>query len=145
MKLSPKTYAKVLVELMIEKKADKKVLDPVKSAKGGVALEEQQFNWVNNFLKLLVKNGDMKKAKEIITLTEKLYFQKLGKRKVTLETARKIKDDKITKGFLKSSDVVNEVIKEDLIAGMRIIINDEKQLDFSLKNILEETFKSDIL
>jgi F0F1-type ATP synthase delta subunit len=95
---------------------------------------------VKNFLKLLKKNGDLNKAKEIILLAERLYFRKIGKRRITIETARKTKNP-----FTNSHGLVNNIIEEkvnpELIAGVKVIIDDEKQLDFSLKRRLEEIFK----
>lgn len=122
MKFSSKIYAKVLLEMISEKKDknEKKIID--------------------NFFKILEKNRDLKKAKEVISLIEKMYFKKIGKRKVELETARKIDYKNLGGNFLKESDIIEEKINPDLVAGIKIIINDEKQLDFSLKNKLDSIF-----
>lgn len=122
MKYSSRIYAKVLAELMAEKKSDKKIAD--------------------NFLKLLEKNGDAKKIKEIISLAEKIYFNKAGKRKIILETARKTNNKELISKIAKEKDVVQEKINPNLVAGVKIIINNEKQLDFSLKRKLEQTFNN---
>jgi len=114
-KYKAKIYAQVLVDLIIEKKS--------KDA-------------IGRFIKLLGKNGDMKKAKEIISLAEGLYFQKTGKRKIILEIARKTKNSADL--FAKKNDVVEEKINPELIAGIKVIINGEKQLDFSLQKRLQE-------
>ena len=73
MKIKPKIYARVLVDVMMSKKNagnEKKIVD--------------------NFLKLLKKNVDVKNATEIIRLAEVFILQKTGNKKITLETARDI-------------------------------------------------------
>jgi len=110
MKIKAKDYAKALVDI---KKFDAK-----------------------HFLRILQKNGDTKKLKEIVLLTEKLLLEKSGNKKVIIEMARKA----AVKLSLKKGDVVEEKINPDLIAGVKIIIDGEKQLDFSLKNKLEKIF-----
>ena len=119
MKYKSKIYAEAIADLELESKSDKKKIS-------------------DSFLKILQKNGDMKKAKEVISLAENLYFKKTGKRKVILEMARKIKN--ISDLFTKKDDVVKEKINPEIVAGIKIIINNEKQLDFSLKNKLDRIF-----
>lgn len=122
MKHKPNVYAKALAEIMVAKKDNGKI--------------------VNNFLKLLEKNGDLKKAKQIVSLAEKLYLQKIGRNKIILETARKINHKEISSKVFKEKDIVQEKINPELIAGIKIIVNNEKQLDFSLKKKLEEIFNN---
>ena len=122
MKYSNRIYAKALVDLMAEKKSvnEKKMVD--------------------NFLKILQKNGDLKKAKQIILLAEKLYLQKTGNKNIIIETARKISSKGMLDYFVKKNDVVEEKVNPEIIAGIKIIINNEQQLDFSLSKKLEEVF-----
>ncbi len=42
--------------------------------------------------------------------------------------------------FVKPDDVIEERIDQELIAGIRIILDDELQFDGSLKNKLEKAF-----
>lgn len=123
MKYKPKQYAAALAEAMLKPGADgKKIAD--------------------NFLEFLKRSGDMKKAKEIISLAENLFVKKTGRRKVVIETARKIKPEQ--KGLLASvaqkGDIVSEKINKDLIAGIKIIINDE-QLDMSMQRKIQNIFR----
>lgn len=122
MKYKSKIYAEALVGLMDSKKA------------GGSKI-------IDNFIELLKKNGDMKKAKEIISLAEAIFLKKTGKRKVTVETARKI--GRNLSALLSKelqADAIEEKINPEIIAGIKIIVNNEKQLDFSLKGKLEKIF-----
>ena len=123
MKIKPKIYARVLVDVMMSKKNtgnEKKIVD--------------------NFLKLLKKNVDVKNATEIIRLAEVFILQKTGNKKITLETARDIGRKNIFKEIVRRHDIVEQKINPELIAGIRITVNGEKQLDFSLKNKLDKIF-----
>ena len=82
----------------------------------------------------------MKKAKEILALAQDLFIKKTGRRKITLETARKVDKKPLLNELLNAGDVVEEKINNDLIAGIKIIINDS-QLDLSLQKKLNTIFK----
>lgn len=102
----------------------------------GAIIEMKKLNY-KKFFHVLEKNGDTKKLKEIAVLVEKMLLQKSGNQKITLETARPLQK-KVKVG--RRGDVVEEKINPNLIAGIKIIIDGEKQLDFSLKNKLEQIF-----
>ena len=95
-----------------------------------------------NFAKLLVREGLEKKSKEILELAQDLILAKQGKKKITLETARKMtaQQKKIAEGFAKNGDVIKEKINPELIAGIKIIINNSKQFDGSMKSKLRNIF-----
>jgi len=114
-----KLYAKALAEIISKKGIDDKKV-------------------VNNFVKLLVKTGQIAKAKEILDLVEGLILAKHGKNKITFETARKVtaSQKKMLENFVKKGDVVKEKINPGLIAGVKIIINDSQQFDTSMQSKL---------
>ena len=122
-----KLYAKALAEIMSEKPA---------SAEASAWQEKI----TDNFLKLLIKEGLEKKAKEILNLAEDFLLQKQGKRKITFETARKITDSqrKLLDNFTNKGDIVKEKINSELIAGIKIIINESKQFDASMQSKLQK-------
>jgi|SRR3989344_5832043 len=124
MKYKAKFYAKILVDLMQE---DKNLTE--KSRK------------VKLFLDFISSSGDRKQGKEIILLAEKLYAEKTGKRKIILETARKTDISAISKKIKKDGDFLTQKINPDITAGVKITVNDQKQLDFSLKNKLDKIFE----
>jgi len=119
-----KLYAKALAEIIFEGKASNKEI-------------------VNNFVKFLVNKGLEKQAKEILDLAEDLLLQKQGKSKITFETARKItpSQQKILESFAKKGDIVKEKINPELIAGIKIIINESKQFDASMQSKLQNLLK----
>jgi F0F1-type ATP synthase delta subunit len=123
MKIKPKIYAEALAQIMAERKS---------------AQEKEKI--VEKFLKLLEKNGDMGKAKEILAFAENLFIKKTGRRKVVIETARKADKKALLKEIEMAGDIVQEKINPELIAGIKIIINDQ-QLDLSLQKKLQTIFK----
>ena len=122
MKNKVKIYAAALAELIMETKpaSQKKIAD--------------------NFFKLIVKNNYAAKAGEIVALAEDIILKKKGNKKIILQTARKIDGKRVIKSFIKEGDVVESEINPEIIAGIKVIINNEKQLDFSLKNKLDKIF-----
>jgi F0F1-type ATP synthase delta subunit len=112
-------YAKALVEVL----SDPKVND--ESA-------------AQNFLALVKKNNDEGHLKKILEEASRFARGRGGVRKVTVESARELKvtQKDLVKRFIKPGDVVEERIDPELIAGIRIILNDELQFDGSLKNKL---------
>ena len=119
MKIKTKDYALALAALIYEAKSDAKDI-------------------TERFLELLVKNGDIKKAKEILVAAEKLLLAKTGNKKIVLEMARS--SGAASTAFLKKGDVLEKKINPELIAGVKIVIDDEKQLDFSLAKKLNQIF-----
>ena len=118
-----KLYAKALAEILSQKRIDEKKI-------------------TDNFVKLLVKTGLEKKAQEILDLAEDFILLKQGKRKIVFQTARKMPagQKKLLHKFIKEGDTVKEKINSELIAGIKIIINDSKQLDASMQNKLRSIF-----
>ncbi len=125
MKYKSKDYAKALVELILKE-----------------TTPTQEKKLSDNFLKLLEKNRDNSKAKKIIDLAESLFFKKTGRKKIILETARKMgSEQKGLFGFLvKRGDIVQEKINKELIAGVKITVNNEKQIDFSMLKKIQNIF-----
>ena len=120
MKHKAKLYAKALAEIITEGKT------------AGVA---------RAFFNLLEKNGDMKKAAEIVALAERQLLKQGGNRQIVLQTAREADAEGLMKAIAKKGDAVKLETKPDLVAGVKIIIDNEKQLDFSLKSKLDAIFK----
>jgi F0F1-type ATP synthase delta subunit len=118
-----KLYAKALAEVLVKKGVDERKI-------------------VANFVKILVSAGLQKKSKEILNLAEYLVLAKQGKRKICFETARKmtVGQKKLMDNFIKNEDKVSEKINSELIAGIKIIINDSKQFDATLYSKLQNIF-----
>jgi F0F1-type ATP synthase delta subunit len=95
-----------------------------------------------NFMALLRKNGDESHARKIVEETARIFRRTSGLRKVTIESARPLskKQKNALAGILKKDDDVEERVNPDLIAGIRIIMNDEMQFDGSMKKKLDAIF-----
>ena len=118
-----KSYAKALAEVINSGKVDDKKI-------------------ASNFTKFLISSGYISKAKEILDLAEDFILAKNKNRRITIETARKatINQKKMLERFVKSGDVVKEKVNPELIAGVKIIINDSKQFDSSLQSKLQNIY-----
>ena len=121
MKYSAQTYAKALVEVLTSHEPKAK---------------DEEI--AQNFLALVRKNNDEGHLKKILEEASRFARGRGGVRKVTVESARELKATQkdLVKQFIKPGDVVEERIDPELIAGIRIILNDELQFDGSLKNKL---------
>lgn len=121
-----KIYARALVEVIStesdERKREKAVL---------------------NLVTLLKKRGDLKNASKIIDLVKKLLAKKSGGKKITFETARKLSenDRNALLKMVSEKDFVEERINPEIVAGIKIIINDEYQLDNSIFKKIKGIFK----
>jgi len=112
-----------LAQAILDKKADEKKI-------------------AKNFMLLLIKSGYLGKAKSIVDLAEEIILKNKGNKKITIETARKLTAENRTllKKFIKDEDMVKEKINSDLIAGVKIVVNNEKQFDNSMQKKLREIF-----
>ena len=124
MKYSPKLYAKALSELA-----------------AAPLVKNEETELVKNFLKIVKKNNDAHQTKKIFEETEKLLRMKSGRRKIAIESARKINYISAgLKSFLKAGDIIEERINPELIAGIKITVNDETQFDGTLARKLKKLF-----
>jgi F0F1-type ATP synthase delta subunit len=129
MKYAPHIYAKALVEVLSDTKRT--------SGKDDAVIAK-------NFLALVRRNNDEAHLKKILEEAGRFARVHSGVRKVTVESARALgpAQRKAVEHFIKPGDVVDERIDPELIAGIRIILNDEMQFDGSLKNKLNHVLSS---
>lgn len=99
---------------------------------------------IKNFLELVRRNGDEAHLKKIIEEAGRLARAKSGIRKVSIESARTLTtaQEKEIAQFLKAGDVVEHAIDPTLIAGIRLIVDDEMQFDGSLRGKLDNVFRN---
>jgi len=124
MKYKVKDYAKSLVEILSNNKLNDKKL-------------------TISFIKLLERQGDFAKAKEILEQAEFLITKQQGKKSVVLETARKLTESqkKNLAKFIEKGDIVKEKINPELIAGIKIIVDGERQFDQTMLKKINSLFK----
>jgi F0F1-type ATP synthase delta subunit len=98
----------------------------------------QKEKIIKNFLALIQKNKDTRQLKKIIDFASKIIYKKEGRQRIILETARPQNNLKnLFQKFFNEKDIIEEKINPNILAGIRIVINDEKELDFSFKKRLE--------
>ena len=124
-KLSVTSMAKALADLSLEKMS-----------------AEKEKEAANESVKLLLQHKLLPASDKIISLAQDYMLQRKGNKIVSIETAREMNasQKKLASGFIEQGDNVSYHINTNLIAGIRITINNEKQLDFSLKRKLDEVF-----
>lgn len=125
MKYSVNTYAKALAEVAMDPKTN-------------------EAEAIKNFLALVRRNGDESHLRNIVAAAARLMWGKAGMRKVTIESARKLAYPAKTmfSSFIKPQDIVEEKINSELVAGVRIIVNEDLQFDGSLKGKLDKLFST---
>lgn len=127
MKYPAHIYAKALAEVIVAAKA---------------ASDTEQDAIVRRFVALVRKNGDEAHLRKIVEEAARFVRGKSGVRKVMMETARPLgaAQKKQLAAFTKAGDVIVEKVNPELVAGVKIIVNDELQFDGSLKGKLDKLF-----
>ena len=121
----------------VDKKAKKEFIDEVFKPKGTL----------KHFLHLLVDKGRIGYLKDILNTYLRLVNEHHGIKEVTLISARPLKkDDKerlkeSLKTKLKAPIDLEEVIDEDLIAGIKLIV-DDKVIDMSIRKKITDLRKT---
>jgi F0F1-type ATP synthase delta subunit len=97
---------------------------------------------IDNFVKVLATARLLGKVKDILGMAEGFILAEQGKKKIVFETARKVTPSqrKLLNSIIKQGDIVNEKLNSQLIAGIKIIINDSKQFDASMQSKLRDIF-----
>ena len=92
-----------------------------------------------HFLALIRRNGDEMQLSKIVKEAARLAG---GVREVVVASARPLSktQQQLVKNFLKPSDRVQYEIDPGLVAGVKIVVNDEMQLDGTLKAKLDKLF-----
>jgi len=125
MKYSLKNYGQALAEAILEKE------------------NPSQNDVARNFINMLRRSGDEAHAEKIIKEAERILRKKDGIRAVVFESARPLgaAQQKSLNVFSRSGDVISYRTDPRLIAGIRILIDDEKEFDGSLKGKLDKLFQ----
>jgi len=95
-----------------------------------------------HLLNLLAKNGDTHRAAHVVYEIEKLEVVKQGGMMVQVEFAREPQrlDEEKIRGQFTMADRITSRINPELIAGTRITLNDESELDLSLAGKMRMLF-----
>lgn len=95
---------------------------------------------IKNLLELIKANRDQKKLKNILFSVKKITVKKNNGRLLLIESARQNShaSEKIIGSLARPEDIVESKINKDLIAGIKIIINDELLLDGSFSTKIKK-------
>lgn len=106
--------------------------------------KEEQKQIANRFLQIVYKNRDKQKLGRILEETEKIILIKTDTAKVRLESVEpvsaKLKHE--IKEVINKNVLFSEKIKPELLAGIKILINDELLIDASAQSRLNKIFAS---
>lgn len=97
---------------------------------------------IRNFTGLLRKSGDETHAGKIIKEAARILLLENGGREIVFESARPLMESsrKALKGFAGAKDTVTLRTDPDLIAGVRVLVNGEREFDGSLRGKLDKIF-----
>ena len=94
------------------------------------------------FLQAVARKGDARKLPAVVRELERSDVHAKGGRMVTIEFARTLGHETSEfKSFLKPEDHLENRVNPDLVAGVRITIDEERELDFSLARRLNKMFR----
>ena len=122
MRYSPTLYAKAIREVI--KETPKPHHDDV----------------VKNFCEMVAKNGDLTSSPKIVVAIAEQEAHEHGGKVVNVEFAREMSEaaiKKVTKRF-HAHDLVSVKVTPALVAGVRITVDNEKELDESLQRKLNK-------
>ncbi len=121
------------------------VSDYAKALDGAVAAPKaDDAANAKNFLALLRRHGDGSRLEKILDEAARLARGKHGVREVTIASARPLTASQAiaAKKFLKPGDMATYALDPALVAGVKIVVNDEMQFDGSLKSKLDALFNA---
>ncbi|KKU52758.1 MAG: hypothetical protein A3F26_00450 [Candidatus Ryanbacteria bacterium RIFCSPHIGHO2_12_FULL_47_12b] len=94
------------------------------------------------FVQAVARKGDARKLPAVVRELERSDVHAKGGRMVTIEFARTLGHETSEfKSFLKPEDHLENRVNPDLVAGVRITIDEERELDFSLARRLNKMFR----
>ncbi len=98
---------------------------------------------IEKFIEAIKKNNDWARRTQILEACEKKWRHLHGKSLITIESARPLSSEqqsKLTNQWKNKNSDIEYKINNSLIAGVKVIINEEKQFDVSLKRKLATLF-----
>lgn len=102
---------------------------------------EKEKEILRNFIKAVMDRGGIRQWPKILAASEKALREKEGLRKVFVESARPINDvrSKLS-GFIQKEDIIEEKVDPEIVAGIKITLDDNRQFDGSLSKKLNTLF-----
>lgn len=125
MRYAPKQYAAALFKVL------------------AVAPEKEQKKILKRFLSLLIQKGDTARLGFVLREVERQYLQSTRMKKVAVETPDVLSRaaEKNIKDIVGGGLILQQKINPALLAGIKILINDELLVDASAETRLKRLFK----
>ncbi|MBI2121540.1 MAG: F0F1 ATP synthase subunit delta [Candidatus Sungbacteria bacterium] len=104
--------------------------------------EKERKEILKRFVDVLAKNRDMARLGAILREIEREFLKKSGRKKIWVESVSPVSDDlrqEIEK-TVAGKTYLYEKINPSLLAGLRILINDELLIDASAKRQIDKLF-----
>lgn len=126
MRHSPLIYAQALKQALAEVSAS------------------QQDSVLKNFKAVLVKNGDQFLGDKVVVFLEEILTREALGKVVTIETARPLSSLELEplRERFSASDLIRFKISPLLIAGVRITVGEDRELDLSMARKLKQIFSN---
>ncbi len=127
MKIPSKLYAKVFSE-MTKGKSPEEIQAMAKRLAG-----------------LIDRNGDAGRKEEILKFAEQYARELQGKHLLSIETARELPDrfyEEIAEKLGRGKYDIEKHVNEELVAGAKLTVDDERELDVTLRTILKNLFNT---
>lgn len=124
MRYSPELYAKAFMETVF------------------AAPKAKQKKLLLRFLQVLEKNGEQQIAEKIFDKIQEIITKKKEGRVVQLEFARDVQKQlaaRLKRSFSKR-DLISFSVRPELVSGVRVLIDGERELDMSLQRKLKKLF-----
>ena len=101
------------------------------------------YELARNFVRVVAKNGDFSRMSKILEAISLLETKKNGGRHVFLEFARELPSDFVerVRRFFPERDRVEVRVRPALIAGLRVTIDGEEELDSSVNKKIKNLFQ----
>jgi F0F1-type ATP synthase delta subunit len=95
-------------------------------------------------VKAIKENGDLNEAEKILESIEKRLLKVEGRKKIEIFSARPLTKETIEeiKKCFDSKDIFENKINQDLLAGIKIMINGNQVIDASLRKKINILFNS---
>ncbi|PIT92010.1 MAG: hypothetical protein COU08_04105 [Candidatus Harrisonbacteria bacterium CG10_big_fil_rev_8_21_14_0_10_42_17] len=120
--IKPKEYAQALIEALEE------------------ASSEQKDRVLKHFITVVQRTSGMHEIKKIVKAVEEETVKRNGGKMVQVESARQLNEQQIRviQECFEDKDRIINIVKPELIAGVRITINGNASIDNSMKRKLEK-------
>lgn len=103
---------------------------------------KKQQDALRNFIQIIRQNRDFSRLASIIREIERQYLQETGFKKIEIESAAPISPEikKEISRLVGEKVFMEESIRQELLAGIKIIVNEEFLIDASAKKQIKRFF-----